>query len=182
MDILVVLLIIIGVIVKSKKKKEGVHGEVQSSSKNTNRTGNDRAYQRSVRNTAGAGNAVRPAKNTAKTGNDLQSASKKKRTDTYQKPAKPQTIEKSILEQAKEHVMAYEADVLQRKDEMLHEEYKRQSFERDGMDVSHLMEEVNDLIVKGYNGELHFERDFVAEGMDMLTRIQTDSYIKSGEV
>lgn len=107
-----------------------------------------------------------------------QSASKKKRTDAYQKPAKPQTIEKSILEQAKEHVMTYEDDVLQRKDEMLHEEYKRQSFERGGMDVSHLMEEVNDLIVKGYNGELHFERDFVAEGMDMLTRIQTDSYIK----
>lgn len=179
MDILVVLLIIIGVIVKSKKKKEGVHGKVQSSSQNAKRASN---ASRPAGNTVGAGNAPRTAKNTTRTGNYQQPVSKKKRTDTDQKLAKPQTIEKSILEQAKEHVMAYEADVLQRKDEMLHEEYKRQSFERDGMDVSHLMEEVNDLIVKGYNGELHFERDFVAEGMDMLTRIQTDSYIKSGEV
>lgn len=35
-----------------------------------------------------------------------------------------------------------------------------------------LMKKVNDLIVMGYTGELSFERDFVAEGIDMLNRYE----------
>lgn len=41
----------------------------------------------------------------------------------------------------------------------------------DDLDTYHLVEEVNDLIVKGYSGNLEFERDFLAEGTDMLNRI-----------
>lgn len=41
----------------------------------------------------------------------------------------------------------------------------------DDYDTYHLMDEVNDLIVKGYSGSLEFDRDFLAEGMDMLSRI-----------
>jgi hypothetical protein len=41
----------------------------------------------------------------------------------------------------------------------------------DDFDTYHLMEEVNDLIVKGYDGNLEFERDFLAEATDMLNRI-----------
>ncbi|MDD6039495.1 MAG: hypothetical protein PUD20_11980 [bacterium] len=41
----------------------------------------------------------------------------------------------------------------------------------DDFDTYHLMDEVQDLIVKGYSGDLQFERDFVAEGMDMLGRM-----------
>ena len=36
---------------------------------------------------------------------------------------------------------------------------------------SELMKEISDLIVTGYTGSLTFERDFVAEGIDMLNRI-----------
>lgn len=34
--------------------------------------------------------------------------------------------------------------------------------------TSELMNQINDLIVMGYQSELRFERDFVAEGIDML--------------
>ena len=35
-----------------------------------------------------------------------------------------------------------------------------------------LMQEVWDLMIKGYDGELTFTRDFVAEGIEMLNQIQ----------
>lgn len=35
-----------------------------------------------------------------------------------------------------------------------------------------LIQEINDLMVKGYEGEMTFSRDFVAEGIEMLNRIQ----------
>lgn len=38
--------------------------------------------------------------------------------------------------------------------------------------TSDLMREIKDLMVKGYDGELTFSRDFVAEGIEMLNRIQ----------
>ena len=41
----------------------------------------------------------------------------------------------------------------------------------DDFDTYHLIDEVNDLIVKGYSGNLEFERDFLSEATDMLNRI-----------
>ena len=41
----------------------------------------------------------------------------------------------------------------------------------DDFDTYHLMDEVNDLIVKGYSGNLECERDFLAEATDMLNRM-----------
>lgn len=41
----------------------------------------------------------------------------------------------------------------------------------DDFDTYHLMDEVNDLIVKGYSGNLEFERDFLSEATDMLNRM-----------
>jgi hypothetical protein len=40
-----------------------------------------------------------------------------------------------------------------------------------------LMQEIEDLMVKGYDGKLTFARDFVAEGIDMLNRIQVNSEV-----
>jgi len=39
-------------------------------------------------------------------------------------------------------------------------------------DGTERMKKVYDLMVTGYEPNLHFERDFIAEGMDMLNRIQ----------
>ena len=39
-------------------------------------------------------------------------------------------------------------------------------------DSEDLMRDVEDLMIMGYDGTLEFERDFVAEGVDMLNRIQ----------
>ena len=41
----------------------------------------------------------------------------------------------------------------------------------DDFDTYHLIDEVNDLIVKGYSGNLEFERDFLSEAADMLNRM-----------
>lgn len=41
----------------------------------------------------------------------------------------------------------------------------------DDFDTYHLMDEVNDLIVKGYSGDLEFERDFLSEATSMLNRM-----------
>ena len=41
----------------------------------------------------------------------------------------------------------------------------------DDFDTYHLMDEVYDLIDMGYSGHLEYERDFVAEGQDMLNRM-----------
>lgn len=41
----------------------------------------------------------------------------------------------------------------------------------DDFDTYHVIDEVNDLIVKGYSGNLEFERDFLAEATDMLNRM-----------
>lgn len=52
-----------------------------------------------------------------------------------------------------------------------HEAELRNQAGVDDYDTYHLINEVNDLIVKGYSGNLEFERDFLAEGMDMLNRV-----------
>lgn len=41
----------------------------------------------------------------------------------------------------------------------------------DDFDTYHLIDEVNDLIAKGYSGNLEFERDFLSEATDMLNRM-----------
>lgn len=41
----------------------------------------------------------------------------------------------------------------------------------DDFDTYHLMDEVNDLIVKGYSAHLEFERDFIGEAEEMLGRM-----------
>lgn len=41
----------------------------------------------------------------------------------------------------------------------------------DDFDTYHLLDEVNDLMIKGYSGNLEFERDFLSEATDMLNRM-----------
>lgn len=54
--------------------------------------------------------------------------------------------------------------------ENAHEAELRNQAGVDDFDTYHLIDEVNDLIVKGYSGSLEFERDFIAEGVEMLNR------------
>ena len=49
----------------------------------------------------------------------------------------------------------------------------------DDFDTYHLIDEINDLIVKGYSGSLEFERDFIAEGVEMLNRsLELDTHMR----
>ena len=38
--------------------------------------------------------------------------------------------------------------------------------------MARLMDQVNDLMIMGYQANLSFERDFVAEGVEMLNRFE----------
>lgn len=42
-----------------------------------------------------------------------------------------------------------------------------------GLENSPLMQQINDLMITGYTGELSFQRDFVAEAVEMLNRCET---------
>ena len=48
--------------------------------------------------------------------------------------------------------------------------HKEESPLCDTGEESDIIKRVNDLIVTGYSGDMNFERDFIAEGVDMLNR------------
>ena len=49
-------------------------------------------------------------------------------------------------------------------------QHKEQSVFCDTGEESDIIKRVNDLIVTGYSGDMTFDRDFIAEGVDMLNR------------
>ena len=89
-----------------------------------------------------------------------------------------------ILSRAKENVRENESDTIQQEvhaqvcreyRDMDHkisdvEVHKMQSVNCDTAEESDMMKKVNDLMVTGYSGELNFDRDFIAEGIEMLNR------------
>lgn len=44
------------------------------------------------------------------------------------------------------------------------------------VETSELMQQISDLMITGYAGELSFERDFVAEGVEMLNRCEATEF------
>ena len=63
--------------------------------------------------------------------------------------------------------------------ENAHETELRNQLGVDDFDTYHLIDEINDLIVKGYSGSLEFERDFIAEGVEMLNRsLELDTHMR----
>ena len=97
-----------------------------------------------------------------------------------QKPAQ----KSDILSRAKENVEENEPDKME---QQIHAEvcrdfratahatsdvavHKEESPLCDTGEESDIIKRVNDLIVTGYSGDMNFERDFIAEGVDMLNR------------
>lgn len=127
------------------------------------------------------------------------SAAQKQQTRTAQKPAARHTQENTILQKAKANAsQQFDDDTLQArgsadlgrvplgddimkdkaKARHIHSEHEADHGDElknqagvDDFDTYHLIDEVNDLIVKGYSGNLEFERDFLAEATDMLNRM-----------
>jgi len=78
--------------------------------------------------------------------------------------------EKSILQQAKQNVAEYDGDVMKQTDKKWHEKASEQNFST-SWEETDMLSRVYDLMVTGYSGNLNFQRDFLAEGMDMINRI-----------
>lgn len=99
---------------------------------------------------------------------------------TQQKPA----VKPDILSRAKDNVKESEPNKME---QQIHAEvcrdfrtnahaasdvaqHKEQSVFCDTGEESDIIKRVNDLIVTGYSGDMTFDRDFIAEGVDMLNR------------
>lgn len=100
-------------------------------------------------------------------------------------PTQQKTAEKKdILSRAKDNVQENEPDLIQQQMHAdvcrdFHETaqmssdvavHKKTSELCDNDEMSDIIKRVNDLIATGYSGDMHFERDFIAEGVDMLNR------------
>lgn len=98
--------------------------------------------------------------------NDLRSSSEQIR----QRRAENQHT--SILERAKENVREFEKDVTLHKMETEHRHSERVApamHIHEDILSENILGDVEDLMVKGYSGTLCFERDFLGEGMDMIS-------------
>lgn len=110
---------------------------------------------------------------------------KQKYASNRKVPTQQKTAEKKdILSRAKDNVRENEPDLIQQQmhadvcrdfhetaqmssDVVVH---KKTSELCDNDEMSDIIKRVNDLIATGYSGDMHFERDFIAEGVDMLNR------------
>lgn len=136
---------------------------------------------------------------TSQTGRISQTGRVQQTGRAQQRPAGKPAQENSILQKAKANAsQQFDEDALEARgraeldrvplgDEIMKDQAKARHIhsEHDGthgaelsnqlgvddFDTYHLMDEVNDLIVKGYSGNLEFERDFLAEATDMLNRM-----------
>lgn len=110
---------------------------------------------------------------------------KQKYASNRKAPAQQKTAEKKdILSRAKDNVRENEPDLIQQQMHAdvcrdFHETaqmssdvavHKKTSELCDNDEMSDIIKRVNDLIATGYSGDMHFERDFIAEGVDMLNR------------
>ena len=99
-----------------------------------------------------------------------------------------------ILSRAKQNVQENDEDLLKEADRMQHEaargaaetpssDTECKSCNAEGKPVGQqigadfdedcdIMQKLNDLMIMGYSGNLEFDRDFIAEGVDMLNSYQ----------
>lgn len=89
--------------------------------------------------------------------------------------AVPESMQMSRnVQRASQTVIQDEKDILHRATKNVAE------FEQEDMlEKTDFMKQVDDLMIMGYTGKLSFERDFVAEGVDMLNQfefLQTDAF------
>lgn len=187
MDILTIIIIVAGIIIKagrSKEKKKPTPAQQQAvNSRNQQKKqmeSSRKAFEEQQQQARYKQQQIRQAKpQTTKA--DKQKELKKRleekytsyRPQTYQKPVK---TENTILERAKGNVEEDAVDELKELDTALHQAAGAKTMQENAiakdLEEDTLMDQVYDLMVTGYNGNMEFDRDFLAEAMDMLNRIQ----------
>ena len=95
----------------------------------------------------------------------------------------------SILERAKANAEEDKADVTLQTMEAEHNHSERVSpaehYHPEDVIPESMLGTIEDLMIKGYDGNLCFERDFVGEAMDMISRFTVPSDVpdfKKGDV
>lgn len=85
------------------------------------------------------------------------------------------TQQGDILSRANANVRENDADRLERSLMPVHNTVETMGMQ--GLMESDLMREINDLMIKGYQADLTFERDFVSEGIELLNsyELQTEA-------
>lgn len=95
----------------------------------------------------------------------------KKQQKHQQRPVPAQPYRYQQMPQENTILQKAKANTTEHFDDNLTLSAQPQAVVREEFDTSQLMEQVNDLMVKGYSGNLAFERDFLAEATDMLNRM-----------
>lgn len=107
-----------------------------------------------------------------------QTAQQSYRNTSSQGYRKPSVQQNDILTRATANVMENQQDELQstsdaaKRDAAMMADAQRLADAIDIESTSELMQDVNEMIVMGYQPKLSFERDFIAEGMEMLTQFE----------
>lgn len=161
---IIIILFILRKVLKDKKRTAGPEdganrqkrpsgGQTVSRPKNTGRPA--QAYAAQVYNSLPKTNAQQQQQM-----RELKNRLGKK----YKQPTKS-----SILENAKENDAENDVDILKAADTRLHESSGALASHTE--EYTDVLKQVYDLMIVGYSGNLHFERDFLSEGMDMINRI-----------
>lgn len=175
MDIIIFIICVVVVIASSRKKKKASQKRTSAVSERNRNT--QKMHQNQIRQMQNT-DRQRELKQRLEQKYRQKPANQKSAYPVYQKPqpVKPSPKEESILERAISNVEEEEKDQLKEIDRKLHEaaggySQVHKNLEED-VDSSALIRRVYDLMITGYNGSMEFDRDFLAEGMDMLNRIQ----------
>lgn len=169
MDTLITLIILGAFIRKALKKSEGKKAK--------------KTAKQSVPNQKRQSD--RPVQRTTQAQHDTYYQQKKTKERLQKKYGLQQPSGKTdILSRAKENVQKAEPDTIQKE---VHAEvcrdyrdtghkaadvkiHRMQAVNCAAEEESDIIKRVNDLIVTGYSGDMKFDRDFIAEGIDMINR------------
>ena len=169
MDIIFLLIAIAVIISKTQKKKE------KDTKSKTSQPVPNRPYQPQTAQRTQPTHPTHPTQPTAEERMKMQNL-KAELQKKYASAKKPQvkpvvdTIlpkEENIVNRASDNVLENEADILRMQMDAAREDNYGSSIAGIRME-SPLMNEVEDLMIKGYDGELTYVRDFVSEGIALL--------------
>lgn len=177
MDGLIGLLVWVAIISKVVKAFKGEDKKKSSQTASKNR---QMSQQRPVQKTTQAQRDAYYYNQQKTTKERLQQKYAPQQNVTQQKATRQQ----DILARAKENVREEEPNVMQ---QQMHAEvcrdyratadaatsvtqHKAVSHACDTGEESDIIKRVNDLMITGYSGEMNFDRDFIAEGVEMLNR------------
>ncbi len=165
MDLLIIIIIIAGVISSGNKKNKKKKNNATVAQVNKNAQNRQRQQTQQMQK-----------RNSNQQMQEIQKQRELKQRLEKKHGKKASQTKETILDRAKGNVQEETVDEMKLRDAHQHTNaggnMQNKKPEEVMAEGNVLMDRVYDLMVTGYSGNMQFERDFLAEGMDMLNRIQ----------